>query len=227
VLLGNLSPWNYLTANWSMIQGYLIQHIELTFAAVGLGFVIAVPLALLATRFPISRGPLVGVSAAMYIIPSIALFAIVGAWTGYVPPSSDKTAEIALTGYTLLILLWNTLSGLESVPADARESAIGMGFTKSATLLQVELPLAVPYIIAGLRVATATVIGLVTVTAFIGLGGLGQLFIYGFNTSYYSPIIVGLVLSVLLAAVCDLAWVAIERAIVPWSRNSPVVVAKA
>jgi osmoprotectant transport system permease protein len=221
MLLGDVNPWTYLVQNWSIsIQGYLVQHIELTFIAVGIGLLISVPLALLAWRYPLARTPLVGFSGFMYIVPSIALFAIVGAWTGYVPPSSYKTAEIALTGYTLLILLWNTLSGLAAVPEDARDSAIGMGYSRRAALLRVELPLAVPYIIAGLRVATATIIGLVTVTAFIGLGGLGQLLIYGFNTGYESPIIVGLVMSIVLAAVCDLAWVLVERVLVPWSRHT-------
>ncbi|HEY1829603.1 MAG TPA: ABC transporter permease [Acidimicrobiales bacterium] len=221
MLLGDVNPWTYLVQNWSIsIRGYLVQHIELTFIAVGIGLLISVPLALLAWRYPLARTPLVGFSGFMYIVPSIALFAIVGAWTGYVPPSSYKTAEIALTGYTLLILLWNTLSGLAAVPDDARDSAIGMGYSRRATLLQVELPLAVPYIFAGLRVATATIIGLVTVTAFIGLGGLGQLLIYGFNTGYESPIIVGLVMSIVLAAVCDLAWVLAERVLVPWSRHT-------
>jgi osmoprotectant transport system permease protein len=219
-MLGNVSPWTYLQQNWSLnVQGYLLQHIALTFIAVALGLAISVPLAVVARRYPFTRGPLVGFAATMYIIPSLALFAIVGAWLGYVPPGSYKTAELALTGYTLLIMLWNTLAGLEAVPPDARESAVAMGYTPFDTLVRVELPLAVPYIIAGLRVATATVIGLVTVTALIGLGGLGQMLIYGFNTQYYSPIIDGLVLSVLLAAVCDLAWVAVGRALVPWSRT--------
>ena len=124
------------------------------------------------------------------------------------------------SGYTLLLLLWNTLAGLAAVPDDARESAVGMGFTRRATLLRVELPLAIPYILAGVRVATSSTIGLVTVTALVGEGGLGQLFIYGFNTQYNSPIIVGLVLCVLLAAVCDLALVGLGRLIAPWSRST-------
>jgi osmoprotectant transport system permease protein len=152
----------------------------------------------------------------------LAFFAIVGAWSflTYIPPKSYRTAELGLVGYTMLLLVWNTLAGFDAVPADARESAIGMGYTNAATLMRVELPLAIPYIIAGLRVATASTIALVTVTTFVGLGGLGQLFIYGFNTQYSSPIVDGLVLCILLAAVCDLGWVMVGRLIAPWSRST-------
>ena len=122
-------------------------------------------------------------------------------------------------GYTLLILIWNTVAGLDAVPADAREAATALGYSRTAALVRVDLPLALPYIFAGLRVATATVIGLVTVTALIGLGGLGQQITYGFNIAYNTPIIVGLVLSVALAAVADLLLVGAERLLVPWARS--------
>ena len=134
--------------------------------------------------------------------------------------ASYPTAEIALVGYTLLILIWNTVAGLDAVPDDAREAAAAMGYSPRAALVRVDLPLALPYVFAGLRVATATVIGLVTVTALIGLGGLGQQITYGFNIGYYTPIIVGLVLSVVLAAVCDLLLVGVQRLAVPWSRSA-------
>ena len=158
-----------------------------------------------------------GVASALYIIPSLALFAILGPITGYV--ASYPTAEVALVGYTLLILIWNTVAGLDAVPADAREAATAMGYSPRAALVRVELPLALPYVFAGLRVASATVIGLVTVTALIGLGGLGQQITYGFNIGFYTPIIVGLVLSVVLAALCDLLLVGVQRLVVPWSRS--------
>ena len=108
---------------------------------------------------------------------------------------------------------------LDAVPADAREAATALGYSPGAALVRVDLPLALPYIFAGLRVATATVIGLVTVTALIGLGGLGQQITYGFNIAYNTPIIVGLVLSVALAAVADLLLVGAERLLVPWARS--------
>ena len=159
----------------------------------------------MAWRYRIVRPPVFGFASALYIIPSLALFAILGPITGYV--ASYPTAEIALVGYTLLILIWNTVAGLDAVPADAREAATAMGYSPRAALVRVDLPLALPYVFAGLRVAAATVIGLVTVTALIGLGGLGQQITYGFNIGFYTPIIVGLVLSVALAALCDLVLV--------------------
>ena len=209
--------WSYITDNWAQIQGDLVQHIALTLLAVGIGTVIAIPLAVLAWRYRIVRAPIFGFASALYIIPSLALFAILGPITGFV--ASYKTAEIALVGYTLLILIWNTVAGLNAVPEDAREAATAIGYSPTAALVRVDLPLALPYIFAGLRVATSTVIGLVTVTALIGLGGLGQQITYGFNIGYNTPIIVGLVFSIALAAVADLLIVGAERILVPWARN--------
>jgi osmoprotectant transport system permease protein len=209
--------WSYVTSQWGQIQSDLVQHIELTLIAVALGTLISIPLALLAWRYRLVRVPVFGVASLLYIIPSLALFAILGPITGFV--ASYTTAEIALVGYTLLILIWNTMAGLNAVPEDAREAATALGYSRGASLVRVDLPLAVPYIFAGLRVATATVIGLVTVTALIGLGGLGQQITYGFNTAYNTPIIVGLVFSIALAAVADLLLVGAQRLVVPWARN--------
>jgi osmoprotectant transport system permease protein len=209
--------WSYVTDNWSQIQGDLVQHILLTLIAIGIGTAISIPLAVLAWRYRLVRAPVFGIASTLYIIPSLALFAILGPITGFV--ASYPTAEIALVGYTLLIMIWNTVAGLDAVPDDARDAATGLGYTPTAALVRVDLPLALPYIFAGLRVATATVIGLVTVTALIGLGGLGQQITYGFNIGYNTPIIVGLVLSIALAAVADLLLVGIQRLAVPWSRT--------
>lgn len=209
--------WSYITDNWAQIQGDLVQHIALTLLAVGIGTAIAIPLAVLAWRYRIVRAPIFGFASALYIIPSLALFAILGPITGFV--ASYKTAEIALVGYTLLILIWNTVAGLNAVPEDAREAATALGYSPTAALVRVDLPLALPYIFAGLRVATSTVIGLVTVTALIGLGGLGQQITYGFNIGYNTPIIVGLVFSIALAAVADLLLVGVQRLVVPWTRS--------
>jgi osmoprotectant transport system permease protein len=211
--------WSYVTSNWGQIWADLVQHVELSLIAVAIGTAISIPLAVVAWRYRIIRAPVFGVASALYIIPSLALFAILGPITGFVPPGSYKTAEFALVGYTLLILIWNTIAGLDAVPTDAREAATAMGYSETAALLRVDLPLALPFIFAGLRVATATVIGLVTVTALIGLGGLGQQITYGFNIGYNTPIIVGLVLSIALAAVADLFLVGAQRLLVPWARG--------
>jgi osmoprotectant transport system permease protein len=216
----SLIQWSYVTGQWGQIQGDLIQHIELSLIAVGFGLVISQPLALLAWRFRPLRVPVVGLASALYVIPSLALFAILGPITGYV--ASYPTALIALVGYTLLILIWNTMAGLDAVPDSAREAATALGYSPVARLVRVDYPLALPYVFAGMRVASSTVIGLVTVTALIGLGGLGQLITYGFNIAYYTPIVVGLVLSVALAAVCDLVLVGVQRIVVPWRRGGKV-----
>jgi osmoprotectant transport system permease protein len=210
--------WGYVTSQWGQISSDLLQHIALTLLAVAIGTVLSIPLAMLAWRYRAVRTPIFGIASALYIIPSLALFAILGPITGYV--ASYPTAEIALVGYTLLILIWNTVAGLNAVPAEAREAATAMGYSRNAALLRVDLPLALPYIFAGLRVATATVIGLVTVTALIGLGGLGQQITYGFTIGFNTPIIVGLVFSVALAAVFDLLIVGVQRLAVPWTRSS-------
>ena len=219
--MGTAQPffqWSYVSSQWSQISADLLQHIALTLLAVGIGLVVSTPLAILAWRYRLVKPPVFGVASALYIIPSLALFAILGPITGYV--ASYPTAEFALVGYTLLILIWNTVAGLDAVPDDAREAARAMGFSTTSSLFRVDLPLALPYVFAGLRVATSTVIGLVTVTALIGLGGLGQQITYGFNIGFYTPIIVGLVLSVALAALFDLVIVGVQRLAVPWTRSS-------
>ncbi|MGA2304154.1 MAG: ABC transporter permease [Acidimicrobiales bacterium] len=209
--------WSYVTSQWGQIQGDLLQHIKLSLIAVAIGTAISIPLSILAWRFRLVRTPVFAVASTLYIIPSLALFVFLGPLTGFV--ASYETAEIALVGYTLLILIWNTVAGLEAVPADAREAAIALGYSPIAALVRVDLPLALPYVFAGLRVAMATVIGLVTVTALIGLGGLGQQITYGFTIGYNTPIIVGLVFSIALAAVFDLLLVGAQRLAVPWSRS--------
>jgi osmoprotectant transport system permease protein len=223
VLLGTSNPffrWSYITGNWSQIQGELVQHIELSLIAVAIGTAMSIPLSVLAWRYKVVRAPVFAVASALYIIPSLALFVFLGPVTGFVPPGSYETAEIALVGYTLLILIWNTVAGLDAVPPDAREAATALGYSPTTALIRVDLPLALPYIFAGIRVATATVIGLVTVTALIGLGGLGQQITYGFTIGYNTPIIVGLVFSIALAAVVDLLLVGAQRLAVPWARTS-------
>jgi len=221
-LLGSAGPlpwWRWVSSHLGVIASALGQHAELTAIAVGVGLVIALPLAIAAWKVRVLRPPFLAVTGALYVIPSIALFALAGPVTGYF---SITTAEVALVGYTLLILLRNTIAGLDAVPADAREAARGMGYTQLAELVRVDLPLALPSIFGGLRVATVTTVGLVMVTAFIGQGGLGQLVIQGFNEGFNTPIVVGLVLSVLLAGVADALLVGLERLAVPWLRSKRV-----
>jgi osmoprotectant transport system permease protein len=208
--------WSYITSPGNHIVSDLVQHIELSLIAVAIGTVISIPLAVLAWHYRIVRTPVFALASSLYIIPSLALFVILEPIFG---AYSFTTAEFALVGYTLLILIWNTVAGLDAVPDDAREAATALGYSSRAAVVRVDLPLALPYIFAGLRVATATVIGLVTVTALIGLGGLGQQITYGFSANYNTPIIVGLVLSIALAAVADLLLVGAQKLLVPWARS--------
>jgi len=150
----------------------------------------------------------------LYTIPSLALFALLIPWTGL----SLLTAEIGLVSYTLLILIRNVVAGLQAVPPDVLDAARGMGFSRRQVLWRVELPLATAVILAGVRVATITTIGLVTVTALIGRGGLGFLILQGIQQFFSTPLIVGAALSVLLAVIVDALLVLIERLATPWTR---------
>jgi osmoprotectant transport system permease protein len=151
----------------------------------------------------------------IYTIPSLALLGFLVPLTGI----GTTTAEIALVGYTLLILVRNILAGLDDVPSDVREAAHGMGFTAGRQLLRIELPLALPAIMAGIRIATVTTIGLVTVAALIGAGGLGQLINDGLVNSFRTETVLGAVGSVALAAVVDALLLGTQRLITPWSRR--------
>lgn len=216
---GPIVQWSWVSQESSTILSLLWQHIELTAIAVAVGFAIALPLGILSWKLPPVRPPLVGLAGLLYVIPSVALLTLFAPLTGFF---STTTAEVALVGYTLLILLRNTVAGLESVPAEAQDAARGMGYTSVQQLFKVQLPLALPAILGGVRVATVTTIGLVNVTAFIGQGGLGQLVIQGFSEDFNTPIFVGLVLSVLLAGVADALIVGVQVLSLPWVRRRSV-----
>lgn len=206
--------WDWISTHIPVIRDALIQHIELTVIAVAIGVVIAIPLGLAAWRRRILRGPIFSLTGILYTIPSIALFALLIPFTGV----TVLTAEIGLVSYTLLILIRNIVVGLDSVPPDVREAAVGMGYRPLFELLQVDLPLALPAIMAGVRIATVTTIGLVTVTALIGEGGLGSLMLDGLIRDFKTPLVVGTVLSIVLAFVSDTGLSSVQRLITPWSR---------
>lgn len=207
--------WDWLFTHVSKFTDALEQHIELTLAAVGIALLISVPLGVAAHRWRSVRNPAYFVFGVFYTIPSIALFALLIPYTGL----SATTAEIGLVGYAVLIILRNVVVGLDSVPADVIDAANGMGYRPLARLLRVELPLALPAIFAGLRIATVTTIGLVTITAVIGLGGLGQLILQGLVDDFRTPLVVATVLSVALALVADLLLAGAQRLALPWSRG--------
>ena len=207
--------WDWVSGHTQVIRAALMQHIELTVIAVVVGLVIAVPLGLLAWRQRFLRGPIFSVTGILYTIPSLALFSLLLPFTGL----TIWTAEIGLVGYTLLILIRNIVVGLNAVPDEVREAARGMGFRPLAELARVDIPLAIPAIIAGVRIATVTTIGLVTVTALIGEGGLGSLIYDGLLRDFKTPLVVGTVLSVALAVVADLSLAGAQRVITPWART--------
>ena len=205
--------------NLDRIGELLVEHVYLSAIAVGIGLVISFVLALLIRDRPRLYGPVIGATGILYAVPSLALFALLTPITGL---GTILTAEIALVSYTLLILTRNIVEGLRGVPDDALEAATGMGYTRTQRLLRVELPLAMPVIVAGLRIAAVTTIGLVTVTALIGLGGLGYLIVtIGVNRGSFglTAALTGIVGAVGLAVLVDAGLLAVQRLLTPWARR--------
>jgi osmoprotectant transport system permease protein len=188
------------------------QHVFLTMVSVGIGFTIAFVLALVAHRRRWLTGPIVGVTGVLYTIPSIAAFLLLLPLTG----RGNTTAIIALVSYTLLIIFRNITTGLANVPDEMKDAGRGMGLTERQLLWRVELPLAVPEILAGLRIAITTTVGLATLAFFAGAGGLGQE-IYA-QIDFKSNVVTAGGLAVLLAAVLDLIVLTVQRLLTPWRR---------
>jgi len=208
--------WDWLSNHIPLIVAALQEHVTLTAVAVLVGLALALPIGLAAHRWNWLRNPVLTTFGILYTIPSIALFALLIPYTGL----SFLTAEIGLVGYTLLSPARNVVVGLEAVPPEVLDAADGMGYRPLARLFRIELPLALPVIIAGVRVATVTTIGLVTITALIGLGGLGQLILKGLIENFHTPLVVATVLSILLALVLDVGLAGAQRLAVPWSRRT-------
>lgn len=207
--------WDWIVDNLDEIGVRLGEHILLTVLAVSIGFLISFALALLIRRYRRLEPPIIGIGGVLYSIPSLALFAMLVPFTGIQNP---LTAEIALVSYTILILLRNILAGFASVPPDVLEAADGMGFTAGQRLWRVELPIALPIMVAGLRIATVTIVGLVTVTALIGLGGLGYFIVdVGYRRFFLTATIVGSVGAVLLAIFADRVFVLLQQKLTPWA----------
>lgn len=214
--MNELFRWQWALDHLDEIQAQGLEHLQLTFLAVALGLLISFPLAVFAFRHHRFYVPLTAVTGILYTIPSLALFAILTPFTGL----SFTTAEIGLVGYTLLILIRNIVAGLQGVPNDVREAAVGMGYSPRQLLWRVELPLALPVIMAGIRIATVTTIGLVTVTALIGQGGFGYFILLGLSRFFSTATILGAALSVLLAVVVDRLLIVAERKLSPWATSA-------
>ena len=208
--------WSWVRGHGALILLRLEGHLVLTGLALLFGLLISLPLGLLAYKARWTYGPITAVAGILYTIPSLALFAFLVTIFGL----SVLTAEIALVSYTLLILIRNTVAALRGVPSEVREAAVGMGLSPTQVLFKVELPLALPVIVAGLRVATVTTIGLVTVSAVIGLNNLGDFIIDGIDRAFNTPAVLGALLSVALAVAADVLLLGCERLLIPWSRRS-------
>ena len=192
----------------------LAEHLYLTVMAVVCGFVIAFALALLARRQGWLVGPIVGITGVLYTLPSLAVFFLLLPITG----RGNTTALIALTAYTLQIIFRNIITGLQNVPADARDAGLGMGLTDRQLLWRVELPLALPDIIAGLRIATTSTVGLATLAVFAGAGGLGEQIVTGSNITFKTGVVAAGGLAVLLALALDVVLLGVQRLLTPWRR---------
>lgn len=207
--------WAWIASNVGALVDATLDHVVLTGIAIAVGFALSLALAVVIHRDRRLYAPITGTAGVLYTIPSLALFALLVPITGL----SLLTAEIGLVSYTLLILTRSIVGGLDAVPREVVEAADGMGYSRRQRLIRVDLPLAVPLIVAGLRIATVTTIGLVMVTALIGEGGLGQLMLRGFSFRNYTAVYVGAIVTVGLAVIADLAIIGLGRLATPWTRR--------
>ena len=208
--------FDWLAGHLGTVGERIVQHLQLTVVPLILGIIISLVLAVWAVRQPRAYAPVTALTGLLYTIPSLAAFAVLLPITGL----SILTAIIPLTTYTLLILFRSFASGFTSVPAEILEAAEGMGYTRRQRLFRVELPLAVPLMIAGVRLASVTTIGLATIAAVLGdtFGGLGQLITEGIQSFFPTKYLLGAALSVLLAFAADFLFVRFERLVTPWAR---------
>ena len=207
---------DYLVDRQSELVSATGQHLAITAAAVALGLALALPLALLARRYARLESTVLGVSTALYTIPSLALFPLLLPFTGL----TATTVVIGLALYTLTILVRNMLEGLRAVPDDVRESATGLGYSPVRLLFRIELPLALPVLMAGLRIATVSTVALTTVGSIVSYGGLGNLLASGVNEDFKAQILAASVLCVLLALALDALLLGVQRLLTPWTRTA-------
>lgn len=207
--------WDYIHPRLGAIEHALYQHIELSALALGLALIVAALLSGLAALVPWSKSPILAVLGIIYTIPSLALFVLLQPFFGI---THATPVVIALVGYAQLLLVRNVLVGLEEVPQESIEAGRGLGYGPMQLLLRVQLPLALPAIMAGLRITTVSTIALLTVGGVIEQGGLGQLMYDGFQDSRNAIVLVAVVLIVLLALVADALLLVVQRLVTPWER---------
>ncbi|MFF2432683.1 ABC transporter permease [Streptomyces sp. NPDC058107] len=205
----------YLTSRREILQDAVIQHLQLTAVSVFVGLLVAVPLALAARRWRWAAGPVLGVTTILYTVPSLAMFSLL-------LPVYGLSASLVVAGlvlYSLTLLVRNILAGLRAVPEETRQAARGMGYGPIRLLVAVELPLALPAAMAGLRIATVSAVSLVTVGAIVGYGGLGNLIYSGMSTSFKAEVLTASVLCVVIAVCADLLLLGVQRLLTPWTRR--------
>ncbi|MFJ6700141.1 ABC transporter permease [Streptomyces sp. NPDC091272] len=204
----------YLSSRREILWDAVLQHLQLTVVSVLLGLVVAVPLAIAARRWRWASGPVLGVTTVLYTIPSLAMFSLL-------LPVYGLSASLVIAGlvlYSLTLLVRNLLAGLRAVPEETRQAARGMGYGPARLLFGVELPLALPAAMAGLRIATVSAVSLVTVGAIVGHGGLGNLIYTGMNTYFKAQVLTASVLCVIIAIAADLVLLGVQRLLTPWTR---------
>ncbi|MYY07816.1 ABC transporter permease subunit [Streptomyces sp. SID4919] len=204
----------YLTTRSHILTDATVQHLQLTFLAVLIALVVAVPLAVAARRWRWASGPVLAVTTVLYTIPSLAMFSLL-------LPAYGLSASLVVAGlvlYSLTLLVRNILVGLRGVPEETRQAARGLGYGPVRLLLTVELPLALPASMAGLRIATVSAVSLVTVGAIVGFGGLGNLIYAGMNTYFKAQVLTASVLCVVIAVAADLVLLGVQRLLTPWTR---------
>ncbi|MET8419981.1 ABC transporter permease [Streptomyces sp. NPDC005098] len=205
----------YLTSRREILQDAVIQHLQLTVVSVFVGLLLAVPLALAARRRRWAAGPVLGVTTILYTVPSLAMFSLL-------LPVYGLSASLVVAGlvlYSLTLLVRNILAGLRAVPEETRQAARGMGYGPIRLLVAVELPLALPAAMAGLRITTVSAVSLVTVGAIVGYGGLGNLIYSGMNTYFKAQVLTASVLCVVIAVCADLLLLGVQRLLTPWTRR--------
>lgn len=209
--------WTYIAQNTDVLRDALVQHVELTVVSVLIATVLAVPLGIAAYRVSWLTGPILALSSVLYTIPSLGLFAILAPFLGL----RAATVVVGLVLYALLVIVRNTLTGLQQVPGSVRDAATGMGYGRLGLLTRIELPLSLPSIMTGLRIATVSTVAMVTVGSIVGgYGGFGGLILEGFRNNFYKAEIMTATLgAVLLALVFDLVLAGIGRLVTPWSRR--------
>ncbi|MFQ6146708.1 ABC transporter permease [Streptomyces seoulensis] len=204
----------YLSTRRHILLDAVLQHLQLTALSVLIGLAVAVPLAVLARRWKAAAGPVLAVTTVLYTIPSLAMFSLL-------LPLYGLSATLVVAGlvlYSLTLLVRNLLAGLRAVPEEIRQAALGMGYGPARLLLTVELPLALPAAMAGLRIAAVSAVSLVTVGAIVGFGGLGNLIYAGMNTYFKAQVLTASVLCVLIAVAADLLLLGLQRLLTPWTR---------